>query len=295
MLDIAATKLFQRSSTTYYISSLFFPSTIREAVFTLYSFVRTADNFVDSLPQDGDGLEAFEQHFWQRVGERGSEVAASANLQGKTVGLPSAQDRAIIDAFVDLFFEHHFSADWLRAFFLSMRADLSKHTYHTMNETITYMYGSAEVIGLMLQRIFRLDPAASESARMLGRAMQFANMIRDIGVDQDLGRQYLPTETLKKFGLETLSGSEARAKPEQFERFLRSQIEQYHLWQKKAGAGYHFLPKRLRVPVMTAAQMYTWTMSEIAINPLLVYKKQLKPSRRHVVLAALKLFLATPK
>ena len=50
---------FRNGSTTYFNSSRFFPETVRRDVFALYGFVRVADNFVDSVPQDADGFYEF--------------------------------------------------------------------------------------------------------------------------------------------------------------------------------------------------------------------------------------------
>ena len=56
-----------------------------------------------------------------------------------------------------------------------------------MEELIDYMYGSAEVVGLMMARIMGINREADFCARMLGRAMQYINFIRDIDEDGKLG------------------------------------------------------------------------------------------------------------
>ncbi len=73
-----------------------------------------------------------------------------------------------------------------------MEHDLSESSCETLEDVLTYIYGSAEVIGLFMARIMDLDEASFPYAAMLGRAMQYINFIRDIAEDNELGRRYLP-------------------------------------------------------------------------------------------------------
>ncbi|HEQ72648.1 MAG TPA: phytoene/squalene synthase family protein, partial [Spirochaetia bacterium] len=57
--DDTHTAVFKKGSTTYFNSSLFFPEKVRRDVFILYGFVRTADDFVDRIPQNGEGFRRF--------------------------------------------------------------------------------------------------------------------------------------------------------------------------------------------------------------------------------------------
>jgi phytoene synthase len=93
---------------------------------------------------------------------------------------------------------------WVDAFLTAMKLDLFKSRYENIEQTNRYMYGSAEVIGLMLCKIMSLPIESYASARLLGRAMQYCNMIRDIAEDCQLGRQYIPDTALRQFGIEKL-------------------------------------------------------------------------------------------
>ena len=166
--------------------------------------------------------------------------------------------------------------------------DTYKSEYNNLGELNDYLYGSSEVIGLMMNKVMDIDERAHDSARYLGKAMQFINFIRDIDEDLDLNRTYFPKDTLAKFGLDGLTRGEARRKPKQFRAFVRSQIKVYFDWQKKAETGFVYLPKRMRVAVKTASDMYMWTATKIYKNPFLVYDMQLKPAWNKVLLAGIK-------
>ncbi len=261
--------IFRSGSRTYYNSSRFFPKEVREDVFILYGFVRVADNFVDAIPQNPDGFYRFCSLY--------REAAA---------GKPSGD--VIIDSYVELGKRKQFDPAWSEAFLRSMEMDLTRRTYDTLDDTLAYIYGSAEVIGLFMARIMDLDPASHRSAAMLGRAMQYINFIRDIDEDLRLGRRYLPlTDTT----LTDLSEETARRNSEEFCRFIRQETQRYDLWQAEAEEGYAYIPRRYRIPIRTAAEMYRWTSRQIARDPLRVYREQVKPGKARIVLQALGLLL----
>ncbi len=258
--------IFQRGSKTYFNSSLFFPKEVRDRVFTLYAFVRRADDFVDTLPQDREGFYTFREAY-----------------QKALRGTPS--NDPIIDPFVALSRECGFDPSWTEAFLGAMEADLYKKTYDTLDETLQYMYGSAEVVGLFMSRILALPEEAYTPARMLGRAMQYINFCRDLAEDHGLGRRYLPLEGSDPRIVEE---SYARAHPDEFNRFLRTHLQRYRAWQQEALAGYRFIPYRYLIPIRTAADMYFWTADQIERNPLIVFERKVKPSRLRIFLGILR-------
>src|SRR5699024_491715 len=100
--------------------------------------------------------------------------------------------------------EHGIGPDLVDPFFDSMRADLSVRA-HDPNSLATYVYGSAEVVGLMCLRVFvGGDRSAYDElapgARRLGAAFQKVNFLRDLHADQSLlGRAYFPGVDLSTF------------------------------------------------------------------------------------------------
>lgn len=276
----SASTIFKNASTTYFVSSLFFPKNIKKDVFDLYAFVRVADDFVDNDPQDLKGLQEMYKNYIAIL-----EADLEVNL---AAGGAKVSHAKVISNFVVLQKKYNFKQAWVDAFFASMTLDTCKSKYLTMKETCSYMYGSAEVIGLFLASIFGLPEKSYSSARMLGRAMQYANMIRDIAEDIGLGRQYIPQEELAKYGLKSLSEIEARKNPEKFSSLIRGQIKYYLSWQEYADVGMEIIPKRLRAPVLAASDMYRFTLSRIAADPFVIFQKKVKPSKIRVAVSAIK-------
>jgi phytoene synthase len=162
--------------------------------------------------------------------------------------------------------------------------DLTKTDYATLDETLQYIYGSAEVIGLFMARIMELPEESYEAAKILGRAMQYINFIRDIEEDNSLGRTYLP---LSGSGLQSLQKSHAEANKDIFVTFVRDNIALYREWQTKAEEGYKYIPHRYLIAIKTAADMYGWTARVIENDPFVVFESKVKPSKTRIILKVL--------
>ena len=266
---------FKAGSRTYFYSSLFFPRRLREDVFRLYAFVRTADNYVDDIPQQPNEFHAFRERY-------------RAALEGATT------DDVIINSFAGLLRRRGFDPAWITAFLDSMEMDLDTRRYRTLDDLLEYIHGSAEVIGLMMARIMHLPDKALPAAQMLGRAMQYINFIRDIHEDLQFGRIYFPLEILQKHGLSTLEEQETRDNPEGYKAFVREEIDRYCKWQAAAEKGFRFIRKRYLIPVKTASEMYKWTAHQIEQDPFIVYRKKVKPLVPYIVSTVLRNVLTKP-
>ena len=258
MIDKRLYSIFQKSSKTFFYSSLFFPTLTRRDVFALYGFVRKADNFVDSIPQDSNGFYSFKEKYYNALNGQISEDI-------------------IIDSFVDLLIRKDINPKLVDAFLNSMEMDMTKNSYYTLTETLNYIYGSAEVIGLMMVKILELDSKTIKYARYLGRSMQYINIIRDIAEDLNYKRSYFPLEEIEKYGLISLEYKHTKNKPENFKTFIKQQIKHYYNWQLNAEEGFKYLPKRYLIPIKTASEMYKWTAEQILKEPFVVYKQKVKP------------------
>jgi phytoene synthase len=257
-------KIFKNGSKTYYYSSFFFPPSVKEDVFKLYSFVRTADDYVDTIPQKKDEFYNFKEQY-------------KRSFRGETTG------NLVIDGFREVMEKKDFDPEWVDSFLGSMEADLYINSYETMDRLRVYLHGSAEVVGLMMAKILGLPPESYESAMDLGRAMQFVNFIRDINEDLWLGRNYFPRNDFNEFNLESLNPEDSIENPIGFKSFVHKQLNIFYSWQIEAEKGFKHIPKRYLIPIKTASEMYKWTANVIYNNPFVVYEKKIKPSIPRIV------------
>lgn len=258
--------IFKKSSTTYYYSSMFFTKDVKQAVFTLYAFVRYADDLVDCIPPKKTEF----------MNLRKDILSA---FKGIKVNNP------IIDDFASLAKEKDFDPSWTSSFLDAMGSDLCINEYKTYEDLQKYMHGSAEVIGLFMSKIFNTPEIAFPYAMAQGEAMQFINFLRDIDEDYKLGRRYIPLEDLLKFKVNI---PPSPAQEENFCKLMRFEINRYKQIQKEADKGHAYINRRFRIMVKTSAQMYNWTARQIEKDPLIVFRKKVKPPKWYVILTLLK-------
>jgi 15-cis-phytoene synthase len=153
---------------------------LRGPIFNIYGFVRFADEIVDTFHgYDKDGLLAqFKRETFFAI-ERGISLNPVLNSFQQTVK------------------QYQIDQELIHAFFRSMESDLSKNQYDRQGYE-EYIYGSAEVVGLMCLCVFcegdkALYEKLKQPARDLGAAFQKVNFLRDIKADfLDLSRIYFP-------------------------------------------------------------------------------------------------------
>lgn len=170
----------ERYSTSFSLASRLFGPDIRPHIYHIYGLVRVADEVVDTYRGKDQAplLDALE-----------TEVYA-ATARGFSTNL-------IVDAFALTAAKYHIGRDLIEPFFASMRRDITQHNY-TPSELGDYIYGSAEVVGLMCLKVFTAGNAGSYAklkpgAQALGAAFQKVNFLRDLSADhEELGRVYFP-------------------------------------------------------------------------------------------------------
>jgi 15-cis-phytoene synthase len=145
-------------------------------------------------------------------------------------------------------------------FFDATAMDLTTTSYQTWEDLLTYMEGSAAVIGeMMLPVLEPFSHAAKAPARSLGLAFQLTNFIRDVAEDLDRGRVYLPQDDLRLFDVDLGRGI---VTPE-WRAFLAYEIERNRALYSFADTGIAMLPPRSARCVGTARVLYTQILDQI--------------------------------
>lgn len=283
-IDLRLNKIFRNGSTTYFNSSLFFPKKIRTEITKIYAFVRTADDFVDKIPQDKTGFLQFKKEALFFINKNINEIKKSSKTQ---------KINPIIYHFIETANTHNFDSNWTKDFLWSMEQDIKKSKYNTYKELEKYIYGSAEVIGLYIAKLLKLEHKSYKYAMLQGKSMQLINFIRDIKEDIDLNRQYIPTEDLQKFKLNNLSYSKDdkvndQNKKESLKELIRFELNRFYKIQKQAEQGYKYIPYKYKIAIATAADMYKYTAKIIEKNPLIIFEKKVKPNKFFVIFTACK-------
>lgn len=188
-VSFKCSKLVTKSySTSFSLAVKMLAPSIREDIYNIYGFVRFADEIVDSFHgyQKEQLIQDFETDYYKAL-----DSGISLN--------------PILNAFQITVKKNNISDDLVQAFLKSMKMDLVKSDYNTKAEYDDYIYGSADVVGLMCLKVFvqgnqeKYDALKDEAMR-LGSAFQKVNFLRDLKDDNlVLNRNYFPGVDLRSF------------------------------------------------------------------------------------------------
>jgi phytoene synthase len=221
----------------------------RWAIYGIYGFVRLADEIVDTFDREDKAelLAEFKADTYKAI-----EKGISLN--------------PILHSFQKAANQFGIGKDLIEPFFNSMETDLGKQTYNR-GQYDEYIYGSAEVVGLMCLKVFcdgkeNLYQHLVSSARSLGAAFQKVNFLRDIKSDvEDRGRVYFPTLNLAEFD----------------ESVKRQIIMEVKADFDKAHVGIKQLPLSCRFGVYTAYRYYLRLLDKIErVNAAEVLEKRIR-------------------
>jgi phytoene synthase len=230
----------QNYSTSFSLASKMLGPTIRQDIHNIYGFVRFADEIVDTFHNFDKRslLDRFEKDLLSAVEEK-----ISLN--------------PILNSFQETVNKYDITPDMYGAFMHSMRLDLDKSVYLTDEEYRNYIYGSADVVGLMSLKVFvkgnmELYNDLKDDAMRLGSAFQKVNFLRDLKADLDtLERSYFPNTDLHDLSEEDKARLIAEIK-EDFDAGLR---------------GIQRLPIEAKLGVYTAYNYYRRLLTRLERTP----------------------------
>ncbi len=241
----------QSYSTSFSLATKMLSKSIRQDIYNIYGFVRFADEIVDTF-HDYNKEDLFNR-FVDNL-----ELSLSDKISLNP----------ILNSFQHTFHKYNIDKKLVDAFLRSMRLDLHKQDYLTEEEFKDYIYGSADVVGLMCLKVFvtgdeQKYQELKDSAMSLGSAFQKVNFLRDLKADfEDLQRTYFPNTNLRELD----EASKQRIINEIDEDFA------------KGLEGIHNLPSEAKFGVFMAYRYYYQLLKKLKKTPAL----QIKNSRIRV-------------
>ena len=243
--EMCSKQVTESYSTSFSLATKMLDVSIRQDIYNIYGFVRFADEIVDSFHQYDKAV------LFKRF-----EVDLAHALSDKISLNP------ILNAFQSTFHKFGIPIDLVNAFMKSMKTDLTKELYKTEEEYKEYIYGSADVVGLMCLKVFVKGDLPQydllkESAMALGSAFQKVNFLRDLKADfEGLNRTYFPNTNLEALDEE----SKIRI------------IDEIKNDFKSGLAGILLLPKEVKFGVYTAYIYYYQLLKKLQNTPPLEIK-----------------------
>lgn len=187
-LSIEVSKMTTRAySTSFSLGIYFLNGRLRNAIYSIYGFVRVADEIVDSF-------EGFDKKYLLTKFKEETYEAIESRISVNP----------ILNSFQQAVHQYKINNGLIETFLLSMEMDLEKVDY-TTEKYQQYILGSAEVVGLMCLHVFtegdvKMYEELKPYAMKLGAAFQKVNFLRDMKADyQILGRSYFPNVDMTEF------------------------------------------------------------------------------------------------
>ena len=235
----------QRYSTSFSMATKLLGNSIRPHIYNIYGFVRFADEIVDTFHNYPKELllDNFERDLHEALTHK-----ISLN--------------PILNSFQYTVNKFNIGIDLIDAFLKSMRQDLHKQVYETDAEYKEYIYGSADVVGLMCLKVFvdgdqKTYESLKPSAMALGSAFQKVNFLRDLNADfETLDRTYFPNVDLNSF--------------QELDKIII--IKEIETDFEKALTGIFKLPEEARFGVYTAYKYYFKLLQKLKRTPSLQIK-----------------------
>jgi phytoene synthase len=268
-------------STSFGWATSLLPEGVRGQIKDIYALVRVADEIVDGSAAGSNGAQKVNVR--KQLDDLEGEVYAAMKVGFST--------NLIVHAFALTAVQVGITKAMIEPFFASMRADITK-AKHTPKTFKDYVYGSAEVVGLMCLRAFiagredRYSPvektALDEGALALGAAFQKINFLRDLDADfRALGRSYFPGVTVETFN-------------EEQKQFLVADIAADLI---VAANSIRLLPKDVRPAVSAAQFLFEELTKKVAATPakVLISTRIRVSNPRKLVLVAKALLGVTPR
>jgi squalene synthase HpnC/squalene synthase HpnD len=178
-------RIARTAASNFYYAFFLLPRPKRDALCTLYAFMRLVDDVSDSAGDPAAkqrALAAWRAHL-------------DAAVAGDTGG------HAILPAFADTIARYAIPPRYFHDLISGAEMDLTEVSYATFDRLSEYCYRVAGTVGLTCLYVFGFrDPRAPDLAEKLGIAFQLTNILRDVPRDFEMGRVYLPQEDLQHFG-----------------------------------------------------------------------------------------------
>ena len=263
-----------RYGANFSVGFRFLPRVKRRAVYAAYAFCRWADDIADEVEDRQDRLSSTEQlDAWQ------------AELDRCYAGQPS---HPITIALSDALQHFAIPRSAFAALIDGCRQDVVKQRYETFDELRHYCELVATSISDISLAIFgyRTD-AAIAYGRNLATALQLTNVTRDVGDDLARDRIYIPSEELRRFGVEE-SELVARMESDRMRRLIEFQIDRAESYFRDAEPLLGELSADARFPVILMGGVYATVLARLRRDPLLVLRRRLSLSRLEKIIVVLR-------
>ncbi|MDF2374958.1 MAG: phytoene/squalene synthase family protein [Verrucomicrobiales bacterium] len=267
LVNATSLEIVRRSGSNLAFALAVLPREKRDDMRVFYAFCRVADDLADE-PGLSEEVRTEGLARWRRL-IRGEDDDPGAGIESELVELQRKRD---------------LDADELEAIIDGVEKDLNPQSFETREDLMGYCYLVASAVGLVSIRLFGCrNPESKVYAEQLGYALQWTNIMRDVGEDAREGRVFLPGEDLARFGLskgDILAGNPDKAC---FQRLMKHECKVAREFYEKA---VNALPDEDRKSMRSAElmrRMYSRILEKMEADGYDVFAKRYKLSKPRMI------------
>lgn len=272
-----AKEIAKESKSSFYYAFNFLPKEKRDAMNTVYAFCRKTDDIVD---ENSDSLEIKKKNL------KNWEENLKKSLSGNEEDLFFSDLVSFIKKF-DINHEPFF--DLIKG----MEMDLLQNKYESFEQLHNYCYKAASTVGLMCIPIFGYkNEKTKDYAVNLGLAMQLTNILRDVKVDLEQDRIYLPKEDFDKFNY-SYDDLTNNVYNQNFIDLMRFEAKRADNYFKKAEENLSAEDKKNMFPARAMQAIYWNLLRKLEMNNFNIFDKRINVSKFEKIFIALKIWFKT--
>jgi len=233
----------------FYYSFILLPPEQKNAMCAVYAFMRYCDDLSD---EPGATHSAMDR--WR--------AALTTALAGGPAN--PGDDHPMWPAFLDSVARYNIPHQYFHDMIAGVESDLEPRVIRTFDELYRYCYQVASVVGLTTIHIFGFtSPDALPLAEKCGIAFQLTNILRDVKEDAELGRVYLPSEDLQRFGVSADDLKQA-LRTEQFGRLMEFELARARRYYDESAPLLRLIEPRSRPSLWALIEIYSNLLDHIA-------------------------------
>jgi phytoene synthase len=238
----------KRRAKNFYYSFVLLSPEKKNAMCAMYAFMRYCDDLSDEAGATRTAMDRWRE-------------ALTEALAGRPGSSP------IWPAFLDAVSRYRIPHQYFHDMVEGVASDLEPGAFHTFDDLYRYCYRVASVVGLTTVHIFGFDsPGALVLAEKCGIAFQLTNILRDIREDASLGRIYLPSEDLDRFGVSPEDLKQSR-RTEAFGKLMEFEIARARRYYQESAPLVGLIHKESRGSLRALIAIYSELLERIAESP----------------------------
>jgi 15-cis-phytoene synthase len=260
-------EIVQRSGSNLAFALAVLPPAKRDDMRVFYAFCRVADDIADDLGFTIEERQTALQHWRELI--RGGDILARPGVETE---------------FVDLVARKELAPAELEAIIDGVEMDLTPLRFQTAEDLKRYCYHVASAVGLVSIQLFGYrQPETRVYAEQLGYALQWTNILRDVGEDAEEGRVFLPLDDLERFGLSESDLLSGKPNAERFQALMEYQSSVAQAYYKSAEEALVDADRRSMRSAELMRRIYSGILVKMEAGGYQVFEKRYRLSKPRMI------------